>query len=269
MTGKPMPASFAKCNRRRYGLSPLPDFLAMKLFRHFRRNKGVDSETVRRLIPEASDADIRMMLDVTPYTMTGIERLWAVLSAVRYANRAGIEGDIVECGVWRGGNMMLAKRAAAKPRCYFLYDTYAGMSEPTAADVDNAGGSALARFENYLKPTHSEWAYASIEEVRGNFEKHKLLDDSVRFIKGKVEETLKDESNLPKQIAILRLDTDWYESTLAELQTLYPRLVPGGILIVDDYGHWQGARKAFDEYFKDQPMLLQRIDYTARMTVKR
>lgn len=241
----------------------------MKLFRRWRRRKGADAETVRRLIPEASDADIRMMLDVAPFTMTGIERLWSLLSAVRYADAAGIEGDIVECGVWRGGNMMLAKRAATKPRRYFLYDTYAGMSEPTEADVDNAGGSALARFGNYLKPTHSEWAYASLAEVRGYFEKQKLLDDSVVFVKGKVEETLAHENNLPQKIAILRLDTDWYESTLAELKILYPRLVTGGVLIVDDYGHWQGARKAFDEYFKGQPVLLQRIDYTARMTVKR
>jgi hypothetical protein len=241
----------------------------MTLFRRWRRKKGVDSGTVRRLIPEASDADIRLMLDVMPCTMTGIERLWAVLSAVRYADQAGIAGDIVECGVWRGGNMMLAKRAGEKPRNIWLYDTYAGMSEPTEADVDVSGGVAIDRIGGYQKDTHNEWCFASLDEVKENFKRASHLDDSVRFIKGKVEETLKDESNLPKEIALLRLDTDWYESTLAELQILYPRLVPGGILIIDDYGHWQGARKAFDEYFRDQPIFLHRIDYTARMFVKR
>jgi len=241
----------------------------MSFLQRLRRKRTIGPDDIRKLIPEISDEDIRVMLAVSPFTMTGIERQWAMISAVRFLDNAGLEGDIVECGVWRGGNMLIAKHVSRSPRKFYLFDTFAGMSEPTEADIDKSGSSALSRFQAYLKPTHNEWAYASLEEVRENFRKQGFIDDSVKFVKGKVEETLQKEENLPKQIALLRLDTDWYESTLAELQILYPRLVSGGILIVDDYGHWQGARKAFDEYFKEQPVLLQRIDYTGRMMVKR
>jgi O-methyltransferase len=88
------------------------------------------------------------------------------------------------------------------------------------------------------------------------------------LVPGRVEETL--AFDLPDQIALLRLDTDWYESTKVSLEQLYPRLVPGGVLIIDDYGHWQGCRKAVDDYFykTDQKILLQRIDYTGRIGIK-
>lgn len=227
------------------------------------------SPNLRRLFPEASEEDIRTITNLAPFTMTSAERQWALLSSIRYLDQAGIEGDIVECGVWRGGNMMLAKQVSTKVRKFWLYDTFAGMSEPTAADVDIAGGAAMDRIDNYQKDTHNDWCFASLDEVKSNFKQASLLDDNVKFVKGKVEETLQRPENLPQNIALLRLDTDWYESTLAELQVLYPRLASGGVLIVDDYGHWKGARQAFDEYFKDQPILLQRIDYTARMIVKR
>jgi hypothetical protein len=90
----------------------------------------------------------------------------------------------------------------------------------------------------------------------------------VLFIKGKVEETI--PGTLPKEISLLRLDTDWYESTLHNLVHLYPLLRKGGILILDDYGHWQGARKATDEYFARENIIpfLSRIDYTGRLYVK-
>jgi predicted O-methyltransferase YrrM len=97
----------------------------------------------------------------------------------------------------------------------------------------------------------------------------KLLSPSVRFVEGDVVQSLKIESNLPESISVLRLDTDWYESTRAELEVLYPRLSPGGVLIIDDYGHWGGAKKAVDEYFRGRPKpLLQYTDYTGRMGVK-
>jgi hypothetical protein len=90
----------------------------------------------------------------------------------------------------------------------------------------------------------------------------------VNLVKGPVESTI--PATIPDQLAILRLDTDWYESTKHELDHLYPRLVSGGILIIDDYGHWQGARQAVDEYFARQNLkpLLSRIDYTCRIMIK-
>ena len=90
-----------------------------------------------------------------------------------------------------------------------------------------------------------------------------------KLIKGPVEDTLNVEENLPKKISVLRLDTDFYESTKKELEILYPRLVKNGILIIDDYGHWQGSRKAVDEYFQNDEVLLNYIDYTCRMIIKK
>ena len=89
--------------------------------------------------------------------------------------------------------------------------------------------------------------------------------DRERFVPGPVEETL--PAAAPETIALLRLDTDWYESTRHELVHLFPRLRPGGVLIVDDYGHWSGAKHSVDEYFSGtgQHILLNRIDYTGRM----
>lgn len=94
----------------------------------------------------------------------------------------------------------------------------------------------------------------------------------MRFVKGDVATTLRDETNLPSLISVLRLDTDWHDSTLAELQTLYPRLSVGGSLLIDDFGYWDGARKAVEDYFATLPPrvrpLLHYTDYTGRMGVK-
>jgi O-methyltransferase len=88
------------------------------------------------------------------------------------------------------------------------------------------------------------------------------------FVPGRVEDTI--PASAPETIALLRLDTDWYQSTYHELTHLYPRLAVGGVLIIDDYGHWQGARKAVDQYIREQKLklLLCRIDYTGRVCVK-
>lgn len=227
---------------------------------------------VETVIPEISREDIELIAKYRNYTVTGIERQWALMSAIRYLNSAGVEGDIVECGVYRGGNMMLAKdlcRSNSLSRRFYLYDTFAGMSEPTGDDVSHVEKPAVETYRDTRREDYTDWVYAPIDEVKNNFREAQLFDDSLIFIKGKVEDTLVLEGELPEKIALLRLDTDWYESTRIELEVLYPRLVPGGILIIDDYGHWAGARKAVDEYFEKEPVLLNRIDYTARLVVRR
>lgn len=224
------------------------------------------------LAPEMTVAEADMIRSVEPYTMAGAERLWALTSSVRYLNAAKISGAIVECGVWRGGNVLLSKRLcrqAGVTRDYYLFDTFSGMSEPTEAD--NTAFSAeqtRERYESSQAGDHNKWCYASLEDVRESFARFSLLDDDVKFVEGKVEETLSLPENLPEEIALLRLDTDWYESTKVELEVLYPRLKTGGVLIIDDYGYWEGARKAVDEYFASSPVLLSRIDATGRLLVK-
>lgn len=206
-----------------------------------------------------------------PYTMTSVQRQWALISALKYVERRKVPGDIVECGVWKGGNLILSGlvgRKLASKRRIWAFDTFEGMPEPTELDrlnYDNTPGEVdFAKHQQAGKP----WIYAPIEEVTSNIRKSGLDLADFRFVKGKCEETMMEARNLPDRIAVLRLDTDWYESTKVELEILFPRLAQHGVLIIDDYGHWSGAKKAVDEYFEDNPVLMSRVDYSGRMVVK-
>ena len=211
-----------------------------------------------------------------PNTATSIERMHALKEAVKYVIANNIAGDLVECGVWKGGSCMLIARTLLEydqnDRLLWLYDTFEGMTLPTNEDIEKEtgikGGDLL---ENIEKNTdkYNMWAYAPEDIVRKNMESTKYPSDKIKYIRGKVEDTLNETK--PESIALLRLDTDWYESTKAEMDALYPLIAKGGVLIIDDYGHFQGARKAIDEYFdsvKEQP-LMHRIDYTGRMIIKK
>jgi hypothetical protein len=220
-----------------------------------------------RQYPESTDQERELIERFNSYSMTTPYRQWTLLKALDYVQKAGIQGDIVECGVWRGGNMLLAKAFLGNQRQFWLYDTFAGMAEPTEDDVSIDGRSAREIHSTKQQDDHNKWAYASLEEVTENFRKFNLLDDNLVFRKGMVEETL-NTNQLPDKISVLRLDTDWYESTLIELKVLYPRLQHGGVLIIDDYGSWLGSRKAVDEYFDGRPPLLTPVDRACRMAIK-
>jgi hypothetical protein len=210
---------------------------------------------------------------VRPYTMTSPERLFSLIEAVRYLSRARIPGSVVECGVWRGGSMMAAALTLLEHsdtrRELYLFDTFEGMSSPTAADVsiDGQSASALLQSPRSTAPD-SPWCYATLPDVQAALARTGYPAERLHFVPGKVEETL--PARAPQSIALLRLDTDWYESTRHELEHLYPRLVAGGVLIIDDYGHWAGCRKAVDEYFaaRNIRLLLNRVDYTGRIAIK-
>jgi hypothetical protein len=196
---------------------------------------------------------------VRAFTQTSPERLAALCAAVEHVVRRRIEGAVVECGVWKGGSMMAVAltllRLGDAQRDLYAYDTFTGMPEPTVGDVDFAGYSCTAG-ENAVGVREVAAALATTGYDPGRF----------HFVEGKVEATI--PKRVPERIALLRLDTDWYESTRHELEHLYPLLAPGGILIIDDYGHFRGAREAVDEYFADEPVFLSRIDYTGRLVVK-
>jgi hypothetical protein len=203
-----------------------------------------------------------------PYTMTSIERMHALYTSVRHIIEREVPGDVVECGVFAGGSVMLAaltlQRSGDGIRRLWLYDTFTGMSEPTAHD----GAEARSEWEHNRRGEVNLWCYASRADVEENLARTGFPADRAVFVPGKVEETI--PASAPERIALLRLDTDWYESTYHELVHLYPRLEAGGVLIVDDYGHWVGARAAVDRYFGEcgQRPLLSRVDYTARIGVK-
>jgi O-methyltransferase len=206
------------------------------------------------------------------YTMTSMERMYAMYKATEYVVRHKIAGDIVECGVWKGGSIMvsaftLLKMNETKRRMY-LYDTYEGMSGSTDKDVSWGNEPASEESRRLAEEDSGGWAYAPLEEVKQNLFSTGYPSEKLVFVKGKVEDTIPD--TVPDTISILRLDTDWYESTYHELCHLFPRLSVNGVIIVDDYGHWRGCREATDKYFTENniKILLHRIDYTGRIGIK-
>jgi hypothetical protein len=240
-----------------------------------RAGKALTDKDLQALFPEATMAERQILLDVKPYTMTSWERLWALVEAVRYVHERRLDGDFVECGVWRGGSSMAAALAFTlvgdTTRHLHLFDTFEGMSRPT--DDDRQLSSGQPAMDKWLRSRTagdgSHWCQASIEDVDANLARTHYPRERLHLIRGKVEDTLQVPAHLPARIAILRLDTDWYESTKAELEHLFQRVTPGGVVIFDDYGHWAGAKKAVDEFLATQPpYFLHRIDETGRLLIR-
>jgi len=231
----------------------------------------------QQLLAEFSDAEPRfreLYERCKPYTMTSIERLYSLYMSVEYIVKAEIPGDLAECGVWRGGScMMMAYTLLSLGKCdrhIMLYDTFEGHPQPDPKrDIDLWGNRAHDEWRQRTERCEVEgWASASIDEVRQNLARTGYPVDKLRYIKGMVEETARQ--NASQRLSLLRLDTDWYESTRSALRHLYPSLASGGVLILDDYGHYKGQRDAADEYFQEigEHLLLHRIDYSCRVAVK-
>ncbi|MER3445422.1 MAG: macrocin O-methyltransferase [Candidatus Dadabacteria bacterium] len=223
--------------------------------------------------PDFSTEDIEIVKLVRPYTMTRPEQIVALATSVKYIVENGIRGDLVECGVWRGGSAMAMLYTLLKlgdtERTIYLYDTYNGMTPPGAKDVAHTGESAVDLLNKAKRKTASNiWCWATIEDVTKNVLSTGYPKDKIVLVEGDVRQTI--PQTVPTEIALLRLDTDWYESTRHELIHLFPRLTDKGVLIVDDYGHWRGVKDAVDEYFSSHKYkpLLHRIDYSGRYLVK-
>lgn len=247
-----------------------------QLFKKIVRSLNLDSNSHRpeKLFSEDISVSLREIhKKVKPYTMTSPERVFALCRAVKYIHENNIEGDIAECGVWKGGSMMAVAETLLKSgdtsRNLYLFDTFEGMTPPTDKDVDITGVTAERLLEKSdIMKDDSVWCCASLEMVRSALNSVGYPVKKMHFVKGMVEQTI--PLSAPDKIALLRLDTDWYESTRHEMEHLFPRLVKGGVLIIDDYGHWQGAKKAVDEYFEKNnvKILLHEIDYTGRIAIK-
>lgn len=210
---------------------------------------------------------------VKEYTMTSPERLNSLINSVHYIFNNRVDGAIVECGVWKGGSMMAVAKTLRGlsdiQRDLYLFDTFEGMSPPTDKDVAHFNVDAQTLLDSEDKGKREAYVcYASLEEVKANLYSIGYPQNRLKFVQGKVEDTLPNQA--PERIALLRLDTDWYESTRHELEHLFPRLVPGGVIIIDDYGYWKGCKQATDEYIQNNkiPLLLNRIDSTGRIGIK-
>lgn len=228
-------------------------------------------QTAPALPADLPAADRAIVEFVRPFTMTSNERLIALIDAVRYVAGNRLPGAIAECGVWKGGSMMAVARTLLScgdtSRELYLYDTFEGMSAPTEHDKSFDGRPAAAQLAETPRG-EGVWCYSSLAEVKRNLASTGYPSEKIHFIEGKIEETV--PAHNPPPLALLRLDTDWYESTRHELAHLFPLLCEGGVLIIDDYGHWQGARKAVDEFLAAQPRryYLHRIDFTGRLLIK-
>lgn len=216
------------------------------------------------------DASKDIIKAVRRRTMTSSDKLFGLITAVRYVVEHDIPGDIVECGVWRGGSMQAAAmallQAGSTSRNLYLFDTFEGMPPPSEVDRRRDGRPAAELLASADKDA-PVWAIADLDDVRQGMEAVGYPADHVHYVKGMVEHTIPDQA--PDAISILRLDTDWYASTRHELTHLYPRLSSGGVLIIDDYGYWQGSRKAVEEFLAETGarLLLTRIS-GGRLAVK-
>jgi O-methyltransferase len=227
--------------------------------RGLRRTTGYRLEKARppapkkrkpRPLPRHYDEEARAVIRaVRPWTMTSPEKLFALVVAVRYVVDRAIPGDIVECGVWRGGSMQaIARLLAARgvtDRELHLFDTFEGMPPPTEDDV-RRGGPPAAELLATRPKTANVWAIADLEDVKAGMAQVDYPPERIHYHPGLVEDTI--PAGAPEQIALLRLDTDWYASTKHELDHLYDRVPSGGVVIIDDYDYWDGSRKAVDEF---------------------
>ena len=224
-------------------------------------------------IVEKDEYEKLLMDKVKNFTLTNDERIWLLIQALKIINKNQIKGDIVECGVWKGGNLILLSELCQKFRLdkkILGFDTFEGMTEPTNYDFNFYNKSAkknMEKYKNNKDDKDSFWAVNSLEDTKKNIQLNTTYKN-FKLIKGDVLKTLDQKENLPSSISLLRLDTDFYESTKKELEILYPLLNKGGILIIDDYGHWKGCRKAVDEYFKDKNLNFFMCDFSCRFMIK-
>jgi O-methyltransferase len=188
-------------------------------------------------------------------TMIGLERLKNLRTSVRTLVDEGIEGDLIETGVWRGGASIFLRAALVAygdpERTVWVADSFEGLPPPDPAFPADRGDRHHERHQLAV----------SLEEVQANFRRYGLLDDRVRFLKGWFKDTL--PSAPIERLALLRLDGDMYGSTMDALAALYPKLSVGGFVIVDDYA-LRGAREAVTDFRRDHGIddPLEEIDWT-------
>ena len=227
--------------------------------------KSTGLELQRADLPRDYDEDAKAVITaVRSWSMVKNEGLNALILATRYVTEHKIPGAIVECGVWRGGSMQAAARTLLAledtGRDLYLFDTFEGMTPPTAEDVRSDSGQTAEQMLRQSDRRDLVWCVADLADVKAGMAPIGYPEEKVHYVVGKVEQTVPEQA--PEEIAILRLDTDWYSSTRHELEHLYPRLASGGVLLIDDFGDWEGCRKAVEEFLAETGarLLLLRVD---------
>lgn len=223
--------------------------------------------------PDIEPAFIALYNQVGPHTMVNVERTYALYQAIEYIHSNKIAGDLVECGVWKGGSMMLAaltlKKIGDTSRHIYLYDAFKGLPPPTEKDIFVRSGQPIMDvWEKTKMEGVNLWCYATKEECERNMRAIGYPMEKIHIVDGWVEDTI--PQNTPRQIALLRLDLDFYKATKHVLPHLFPRISRGGIFLSDNYGHFKGEQDAIDEYLKERRgsnIFLSRIDGQGRIAV--
>ena len=248
--------------------------LIKKIFSLFGLSIEYKNQAPKRF-DDISKVSKQIFEECRPYTLLELERVDSIVSSVNYLCKNNIPGDIVECGVWKGGSVYAAVKTLVLNKSFdrkiYLFDVFEveamfATTNEIAEDMDFRGITAGMAVDKGLL-VKENYNY-QIDEVKALLKKTGYPAENIIFKVGRVEDTLPCDDI--QDIALLRLDTDWYDSTKHELETLYPKLVQKGVLLIDDYGFWQGCRKAVDEYIAENglPILLHRTDYTGRSVIK-
>jgi O-methyltransferase len=227
----------------------------------FQRSNTLRYTVPMPLLPQIRDTfELRRVTkSVLPYTLIGPERIANLYRLAQRIETENIPGDVVECGVCNGGSAaILARTATHSPlqRTVWLFDSFQGMPEVTEHDGVGADGRSAW--------SHVRQEVGDLARVTEVLRRVRADMSRVRIVAGWFQETF--PSIAMERIAILNIDADWYESVKLCLETFYDRVVPGGFVSFDDYGHWPGCRKAVDEFFRARrlPYKLAEVDYTAR-----
>lgn len=246
----------------------------LKTLKKWRRKPPSDRELYRQHFGEFPGSFEGIHQAVKPDTKISRMGVYANLQAVTYVCENGLPGAVVETGVWRGGSIkaMLLQLLALgdAERDVYLFDTFAGMTAPSATDLALEGKQLQDSWARQQHDDHNEWCFAPLETVEAVLATTAYPTERLHLVKGDVRDTVPATASSIGHIAVLRLDTDWYESTKVEIEYLYDLLVPGGVMIIDDYGRWEGQRQAVDAFFTARGFhpFLHRIAPGKRLMIK-
>lgn len=209
---------------------------------------------------------IHTIRKILPYTMVGRTGLLATYDIAEDVVRKDIDGCIIECGVARGGCsalMALVLRDNNDNRKSWLFDSFEGLPAETSEDEyeEPPGGLPKDRSANTVAKGYCLGKYEEVEELM--FSRLGLSRDSVFLVKGWFNDTLPEYRDKVENIAILRIDGDWYESTMCCLENLFDNVVNGGYIIIDDYLSVKGCRKAVDEFIEKRGLSVE-LDFDKR-----
>ena len=243
-------------------------YLKNKLIELIKRN----SNFINRLKSNQLENDLIRICKKYEFNRTSENTLWDTFNLVKKIITNNVQGDLVECGVETGHSLVLFQKIIEffnlKNIKIYGYDTFEGTPQPSTVDFNKYGTPLKEQFENRkINKKTSGWNNVSQDVVQSNFVNNTKLNNNLKLIKGKVEDTLVNEKNLPEKISLLKLDTNLYESTKIQLKILSPRVQKGGIIIIDNYFNYSGIKKATDEYFEKKKYLIKYFPIRARAVV--